>query len=302
MKIITALVACGLALGLANPAAAEQFNLKPQTFQQHGVFHNFEEDNCGNFFGELDQTGIRTRGARMAFFMDNLPGYNQFLVGFENRLDKGADPAPCNRVSEEGVETAFRFDVSEIQGYLDQLGRGQRVTALLTWEPVAFSFLRSSNTLQERPYESCRGSGFGVGRLLTPFTPGYVHSRVPAPSGRVFTGRLGERGDICGARLDADMRIEPTTAPVQESPPRAYRSTTPYPFRLQLDVSRIVRSWLSTDFGSAQPNFGLVLSPHAPPAFTATFNELELINELSFKLLHCWKVVKQPRLKVMVGE
>lgn len=303
MKNAVASIISGLVLIVSGAANAEEFNLSPQTFQQHAVFHNHDQDNCGNFFAELPTTGLRSRGLRMEFFMNNLPGFNQYLVGFENRLDKGADPAPCNRVYQEAIELALMFDISRVQAHLDRNGRDQSVSALLTWEPRTFTFPREGTTFQNRPYKSCRGSGFGFGRLVDSWRPGYVDRRIPAPSNRVDRGRLGERGDIRGRRMNADMRMQPSTAPVQEQPPRAHNSSRPYPFRIQLDVTDIVTSWLATSrLDDPALNRGIVLSPHAGPAFLSRFNEVELVRNLDFKLLHCWTVVKEPRLKILVGE
>lgn len=284
---VLSLSAAGLSVS-QNAAHGAEHYLAVNSVLMHNVRAFYKERHCGSFGANLDVTGLPENSPAIAQYLMR-SGWGVFMTGFENSLKKGAEPLPCDRWVHDAVQIAVKFNISNVQ---EELAEGGRVVdAFLSWEPVDSQMDHIADRLEKRPWRACRGEGFVAGNATDAWSPGYTETKFRPCTGG---GCLFSVSAFAIAMLPFTNRTT-TLNTREEARPANYPEGKEWPLRHEMNVTRIVNGWF---LGTPRPNHGIVLSPPVPPALRQIVDESSL-NTGKRRILHCWRMLKDIRLKII---
>lgn len=276
--------AAAVLAALPSQVFAAEYNEAAGAVQMHNVRAFYREGHCNTFpVATLPLSGLAENSRAIAGYRARAE-WGMFMVGFENIKRKGADPLPCNDWELDAVQIAVKFGLEQVS---QAIRNGERIqSAFLSWERRNSAMGHIPDRLERRPFRACRGEGFVAGNATRAWSGGYTETKFrpcSGPGGCLFNSTV-----FRSAMMPFTNRT--TSRRVSEAPDPNGGAV-----RHQMNVTRIVNSWFARN---PSPNHGIILSPPTPPALGETVDESSL-NAGDTRILHCWRMLKNIRLRVV---
>lgn len=280
-SVLSTVIRLGLAAaslaGLANPVSAAEHRMAAGSIRMHNVLITYREGHCDTFpVATLPLSGLPGTSPAVLEYRSR-PEFGTLMVGFENAKQKGADPLPCNTWMLDAVQIGVKFNLAAVE---QAVRDGERIqSAFLSWQARDDSMAHIPDRLEVRPFRACRDEGFVAGNANRAFASGYTE--------RIIRSRDASRRSIL---LGFANRTRSRNV-------REEQGNDGGPVRHEMNVTRIVNAWFAP---SALPNHGIIMSPPSGLMLTETVDESSL-NTGSFRTHHCWRMLKNIRLRVVTG-